>query len=859
MSGEGIAFKASTAKLSCVRQVANLSVAKNTMKFDNKKFESASFLKSLDEYAPKMSALLENIRFLDAEDIKSHGKLFKHFIFSDLGMGYGDKLIASTLLSAGFQNVYFAQKTKLLLDDNVIKNGSKEKFALLTTMPVFGNKIGPKFKKSLLNIYNERPENTYGQKCRFIILGSAFKEGIDLYDVRHAHIIEPQTSKANQKQVIGRGTRTCGQKGLQFIPNRGWPLYVHIYDTELTDRLQDKYKQQSLHSLFMSAFDLRQFAFADDLDKYTIIASIDYRLNKTVHNFKIEDDPVSLKLFDKVSPFKSPSGGGPVNCRGKCGKSPTPSIPATVADMLVAWLSLGRIVSKSRKERVREYLCNAMRRDSLFCERVNEAYADKVRFVRKYKVVIGFTYPKLQEDYKRQIAKVVEPNVSLKGVMPFVVKQELISANYAEFAWPKAELENQCVQQSNTKGQTPKFRFTPTQDFIRHYFAPSTPEKGLLVYQSVGTGKTCIAIATASTSFEPEGYTILWVTRASLKSDVWKNMFDQVCNVVLKEEMEQGKALPSKLADRRRLLSRSWKIPPMSYKQFTNLIQQKNKKLYGDLIKINGTTDPLRKTLLIIDEAHKLYGGDDLLPQERPNMRKLTEMIRHSYKTSKEDSVKVILMTATPYTKEPIEMVKLINLLREEPLPDTYDAFAERFLNSDGTFTTKGKVDYMNEVAGYVSYLNRELDARQFAQPSIHRMLVPMSQRKLDVSSKADITRKYKELSEALEHEVEDSKDEKRELTEEGMAISQAIKELPKCTGIKDKSEKAACLEDVNERKRSFTEHKKAIADQKKTLDAKIKRVESERKGLAKRKKQEVTIFENDFSQENMLASRCKV
>ena len=43
---------------------------------------------------------------------------------------------------------------------------------------------------------------------------------------------------------------------------------------------------------------------------------------------------------------------------------------------------------------------------------------------------------------------------------------------------------------------------------------------------------------------------------------------------------------------------------PISYKQFTNLIEGKN-KFYLDLVKRNGKEDPLKKTLIIIDEAHK--------------------------------------------------------------------------------------------------------------------------------------------------------------------------------------------------------------------------------------------------------------
>lgn len=43
----------------------------------------------------------------------------------------------------------------------------------------------------------------------------------------------------------------------------------------------------------------------------------------------------------------------------------------------------------------------------------------------------------------------------------------------------------------------------------------------------------------------------------------------------------------------------------MSYRQFSNMLAGKN-KLSQELIARNGTKDPLHKTLIIIDEAHKL-------------------------------------------------------------------------------------------------------------------------------------------------------------------------------------------------------------------------------------------------------------
>jgi superfamily II DNA or RNA helicase len=250
----------------------------------------------------------------------------------------------------------------------------------------------------------------------------------------------------------------------------------------------------------------------------------------------------------------------------------------------------------------------------------------------------------------------------------------------------------------------------------------------MLLYQSVGTGKTCSAIAAATNNFEKQGYTILWVTRTTLKNDIWKNMFDQVCNESIRHQIENsGLKIPDEQDKRMRLLSKAWRIRPMSYKQFSNLVSKQN-ALYEMLVKINGKEDPLRKTLLIIDEAHKLYGGDDLSSLEKPDMNALHKALMYSYQFSGKDSVRVMLMTATPITKDPMELIQLVNLLKpaNEQMPSDFSNFSEKYLSEEGKFTDVGRTQFLDDISGYISYLNRSKDARQFSQPQIHHVKAPI-------------------------------------------------------------------------------------------------------------------------------------
>jgi hypothetical protein len=337
--------------------------------------------------------------------------------------------------------------------------------------------------------------------------------------------------------------------------------------------------------------------------------------------------------------------------------------------------------------------------------------------------------------------------------------KKYIQTHFSKYTWPPVKMENLCgyegpklsprplgpksapeLDQKNKQweserreakslgGGEPKLiTLSPTQDFISNYFTAANPMKGMVLWQSVGTGKTCTAIATATRQFEPLGYTILWVTRTTLKNDIWKNMFEMVCHEDIRDKVSAGISVPEDMPGRMRLLSKSWGIRPISYKQFSNLVSQNN-QYYDQLVKRNGEEDPLRKTLLIIDEAHKLYGGGDLSSIERPDMSAFHKALMNSYAVSGKDSVRVLFMTATPITESPLELVKLVNLCKpqEKQIPTEFDEFADMFLDNTGDFTEVGKDMFLDRIAGHISYLNREGDVRQFSRPILREVAVPL-------------------------------------------------------------------------------------------------------------------------------------
>jgi hypothetical protein len=221
-----------------------------------------------------------------------------------------------------------------------------------------------------------------------------------------------------------------------------------------------------------------------------------------------------------------------------------------------------------------------------------------------------------------------------------------------------------------------------------------------------------------------------------------------------------GITIPQDHSKRMKLLSDAWKIRPISYKQFSNLVSKRN-SYYQRLVDMNGSIDPLRKTLLIIDEAHKLYGGGDLSTNERPDMKALHESLMNSYAISGNSSVKVLLMTATPITEHPMELIKLVNLCKplDQQVPEKFAMFSNKFLDEEGRFTVKGKREFLDIVSGHISYLNREKDARQFAQPQIEYIQVPMIDDVQDIKdmdkrlTRSIINKDIIELKEEIENE----------------------------------------------------------------------------------------------------------
>jgi hypothetical protein len=866
-------------KALCIRKVSNFSVQKKTHKIDKPNFDLKDFQKNLDIVSPKVIKLLDTIKELDENDMKKYNKKFKHIIYTDIKeSSAGSKMIAASMMTKGYTNIYY--KTLKVNENNLSKNYNNN-FALLSSVQIYDKPFPVKLKKHIIELFNKRPDNINGKLIRFIILDSGYKEGIDIFDVKYVHIFEPLITESDEKQVIGRGTRFCGQKGLEFIPNIGWPLHVFKYNLINDDNV-------NVHELFMnnSGLDLSKLVFATELENISKYGAVDYNLNINIHNFSKTTDnlytdykKLSNNEFSLVKKVKNPLGGGIKGKRKKnlnlnLLKAPNKKYKfKELRDYIderfsrFKWddIKFENNCVEKQKEIMKKIKYNTLGGNNKFSVTKAEAQEieDKAKArealvtkaedlayrlfynndqINKIKEDEKKSYEEWLDNYNNQkikplkVGDIVKLDNGIEGrlmgrlVNPPRTKSYMTEGNwfYVSLHWKTKDLfdkheseltlhkeldyndenskeefriefknevkakdrkmikKNEKIlnKQEKKKGGfnslpmpgknlppslPPKderlITFTPTQEFVSNYFNHSSAYKGLLLWHSVGTGKTCSAVSIATKGFEEHNYTILWVTRHTLKSDIWKNMFQQVCSSVIRRQIINKENIPKIIKNNYlKYLSDSW-IMPISYKQFSNMLAGKN-SIYKIMQKRNGTNDILKKTLVIIDEAHKLY-SPDIKASEKPNVEIMNKLIKKSYNISGKDSVKLLLLTATPYTSDPMHLIKLINLMKEnDELPDDFNDFSKKYLDETSKFTEKGAEKYLNDIAGYISYLNRDRDVRNFAYPVFYNINANISKSNNLEYLKDNIDNETNKLNENEEKLKSADKKDKKQIKE---------------------------------------------------------------------------------------------
>ena len=578
----------------CIRNTGTWANVKPIHKFDSPKFDKDIVKRDLYLLSPKIDEMIKKINLLDEQDMINDNKYYKHIIYSDISGVYGAKMVASSLIANDFSLVY-SNKFDLRQD---IVNKNKT-FGLLTTSTVYKKPLTTKLKKNMMTRMNERPSNINGENMRIIILDSGYKEGLDVFDVKYMHILEPLVTKAEYTQVIGRGTRYCGQSGLPFIPNVGWPLNIYRYnikyDTDIT-----------IHDLYLkhSNTNISAFNFIADIEAIIIAAAVDTPLTENLHLLRDKNNRFydSLIIKNNIKAEKSKrkdyievvnnirgkiyTNDNIIDCKKKC-QGMLEDFPSANALLIIAVVFIiekvgarvDNIIVKNKKlymgnikNKVNNYikdndlieylnnkhpkplLCNIIDKNQNFCDAINKIWMNPINFLKLYgdQIIDKLNYYKTNNiindknyadamrfiyEYKNKLIhkkKVFEPEPP-KTKLTNIQLYKYIEKHFASYKWDNIDIINKCVSVSDDIVKDKKdyklVSFSNTQNFVQKFLTPQSPYKGMFLFHSVGSGKTCTAISTATNTFDREGYKILWVTRHTLKEDIWKNMFGDVCNI----------------------------------------------------------------------------------------------------------------------------------------------------------------------------------------------------------------------------------------------------------------------------------------------------------------------------------------
>ncbi len=189
--------------------------------------------------------------------------------------------------------------------------------------------------------------------------------------------------------------------------------------------------------------------------------------------------------------------------------------------------------------------------------------------------------------------------------------------------------------------------------------------RGLLIYHTVGTGKTMVAASVVLALLDIKQPIIL--LPKSLQSNFLRSIDMLVSDPKLAETIKS-------------------KIGFVSLDAYNSATQMRMK------------TATLNNKLLIIDEAHNFFKSIINSANENTNARTLYTMIMDAV------DLRIIFLTGTPITKDPFELVPCVNMLcGYEVLPVSYEGFYHDYVE-DGV-AVKNKNKLQNRLFGLISYV----------------------------------------------------------------------------------------------------------------------------------------------------------
>lgn len=262
------------------------------------------------------------------------------------------------------------------------------------------------------------------------------------------------------------------------------------------------------------------------------------------------------------------------------------------------------------------------------------------------------------------------------------------------------------------------FKLTQNQKFIKNFMSPLTPYNGILLFHSVGVGKTCTAISIAEQYHQLYKKPVLVILSHTLIENFKKQIFDitKYDIVTNQSNLCTGTTYPDMVYDKtmmkpdllektiNKIINRNYKF--IGYKKLVSIFNQtmeKVKKQEKDSSKHEEAfyakiKEYFSDRMIIIDEAHNLRNSSE--KGTKQTAQTFWQLLKYT------ENVKLVLLTATPMFNSATEIVWLLNLLltndkrQNIKVSDVFD--------KNGNLTNQGVIKLKSTARGYISYMRGE-------------------------------------------------------------------------------------------------------------------------------------------------------
>ena len=215
--------------------------------------------------------------------------------------------------------------------------------------------------------------------------------------------------------------------------------------------------------------------------------------------------------------------------------------------------------------------------------------------------------------------------------------------------------------------------------------------RGLLIYHTMGMGKTRLAVAVAMALWDVRPVVVM------LARSLQTNFRETVLEVVRLLNVSAPESVAASLA-----AEAAAKFTFVSMDAYNSADQMARAGTGAKSVKrgdLTGATGGLDGKLLIIDEAHNFFRAIINSSAENANARRIYDMVMAAR------NLRLVFLTGTPAAKDPFELVPCFNMLTgTDILPTQYDTFYKLYVDREA-HKVRNPERLANRLVGLVSHV----------------------------------------------------------------------------------------------------------------------------------------------------------